>query len=210
MLKKQVQQKVVTLIEKQKTLQSTDIHSIELYKEEKDYVERNQILPDTLKGQIKLVEISSDSRFIEAYIEKCDKESEQLISIEGSAFLNQPIEFLKKHKNMFIYLESNWLEVIGVDAISLEEDDIFKTYDVMTGLKLPKKNEPVIKAYLNNRLKGNEPKYDLMFSHDEGIWNLNFTLNYTDGFNEAMSIGEAYRNIYHFLFNLVEEAEKNI
>ena len=141
------------------------------------------------------------------YIERCDKESEQLISEENSAFLEQPLEFLKKHKNEFIYIESHWFDFIGVDALSLEVDDVFGTYDVMLGLKLQKKFEKNLKEYLNTHLHSDDSKFDLMFNGDEGLWSLNFGLNYVDGFQEEKSIGEAYQLIYRFLFKLVEAME---
>ncbi|PLR78710.1 branched-chain amino acid aminotransferase [Bacillus sp. V3-13] len=148
-----------------------------------------------------------ESRFADAYIERCDKESEQVIAAETPAFLERPIAYLEKHKNEFIYLESDWFDKIGIDAVSLEVDDVFGTYDTMVGLKLKKAAEARIKAYLNQELNGEEPKYDLMFDHAEGLWNLNFTLNYVNDFNEELSIGEAYNLIYLFLFKLVEAAD---
>ena len=142
----------------------------------------------------------------EAYIERCDKETEEVLAKEDSQFLQQPITYFKQHKNEFLYLESNLFEQIRVDAVSFEVDDVFGTYDVMLGLKLQKKFEPKIKEYLQNNLQGDEAKFDLMFNQ-EGLWDLNFTLNYAEGFNEEMPIAEAYSLIYHFLFKLSEEVQ---
>lgn len=145
--------------------------------------------------------------FSNAYIERCDKESEQLISEENSDFLKEPILFFNKHKNEFIYIESEWFEHLGVDALSLELDDVFGTYDVMLGLKLQKKYESFLRDQLNSRLSGGEPKFDLMFNRDDGLWDLNFTLNYVDGFSEEMTIGEACECIHGFLFKVVDLAK---
>jgi hypothetical protein len=175
---------------------------IGIYKEEKEYAEKNQLAVDNL-----LVEKDANTRFTDAYIERCDKESENMIRNENSSFLSEPLVYLKKHKNEFIYLESNWFELIGIEAVSLEADDVFGTYDVMLGLKLQKKFEKILKEHLNSHLHGDEAKFDLMFSHDDGLWNLNFALNYVEGFTEEMTIGEAFLLIYRFLFKLVEAAE---
>jgi hypothetical protein len=176
----------------------------ELFKEEKEYAEKYLLLPDS----VSIREKDPDSRFLEAYMERSDKESEEVIQVEDESFLKQPISTLKKQMNEFIYLESNWFELIGVDAVSLEVDDVFGTYDVMLGLKLQKKMESLIKAELNDSLK-DEAKFDLMFSGDDGLWNLNFDLNSVEGFKEDMTIGEAFQLIYQFLFSLVAAVEEN-
>ena len=173
-----------------------------LFREELEYVEQNQ-----LAGESHFVEKDANTRFADAYIERCDKETENMLKNESSSFLTQPLDYLKMHKNEFIYLESNWFDLIGVEAVSLEADDVFGTYDVMLGLKLQKKFEKALKENLNNQLHGDEAKFDLMFSLEDGLWNLNFALNYVEGFNEEISIGEAFQLIYRFLFQLVEAVE---
>jgi hypothetical protein len=145
-----------------------------------------------------------NSSFTDAYIERCSKDTETMISNESSIFLNQPITYLKEHKNEFIYVESTLFEQIGVEGVSLEVDDVFGTYDVMLGLKLQKKFEKMLKEQLNNSLNGEEAKFDLMFSHDDGLWDLNFALNYVDGYKEDLSLNEAIQLIHQFLSQLVE------
>ncbi|MDQ1145791.1 hypothetical protein QE429_002618 [Bacillus sp. SORGH_AS 510] len=142
--------------------------------------------------------------FSDAYIERCDKETENMIKIETEAFLSQALTYLKKNKKEFIYLESKWFDEIGVEAISLEVDDVFATYDVMLGLKLQKKFDKSIRSYLDTNLQGKDAKFDLMFSQEDGLWNLNFTLNYVEGFKEEMPLSEAFKLIYQFLFKLVD------
>lgn len=154
-----------------------------------------------------LKEKDANMLFSHAYIERSSKDTETMIAEESSSFLNEPIDYLKKHKNEFIYMELSSFEQIKVEAVSLEVDDVFGTYDVMLGLKLQKKYERYIKNFLNTNLTGDEAKFDLMFSHDDGLWNLNFTLNYVEGFHEELTIGEAFQLIYSFLSKLVEKAE---
>lgn len=145
--------------------------------------------------------------FSNAYIERCDKETEEVLGKEAT-ILGQSIEYLKTHKNEFIYLESTGFETIGVDAVSLEADDVFGTYDVMLGLKLQKKYESRIKEYLDNILSGDEAKFDLMFNQGDGLWDLNYSLNYMEGFKEEMLIGDAYQLIYASLVKLVETVKE--
>ncbi|MEH7098191.1 branched-chain amino acid aminotransferase [Neobacillus vireti] len=174
-----------------------------LFKEEIEYAKQHQ-----LASEGGWVEKDDNTRFADAYIERCDKESENMLKNESSVFLSEPVSYLKKHKNEFIYLESKWFDLVNVEAISLEVDDVFGTYDVMLGLKLQKKYDKQLREYLNANLNGEEAKFDLMFTLDDGLWNLNFVLNYVEGFREDLSMGEAFQLIYHFLFKLVEAVEK--
>ncbi|MCM3728214.1 branched-chain amino acid aminotransferase [Neobacillus cucumis] len=185
----------------EKESQST-AEGVVLFREEIEFAEQNQ-----LAGESHLVEKDANTRFDDAYIERCDKETENMLKNETSAFLSEPLDYLKKHKNEFIYFESRWFDFVNVDAISLEVDDVFGTYDVMLGLKFQKKYEKQLKEYLNTHLSGEEAKFDLMFSNDDGLWNLNFALNYVEGFREDMTMGESFQLIYHFLFKLVEASE---
>src|SRR4051812_5956722 len=168
--------------------------SITIFKEEKDYLEKNQLIEN-----LQFLEEDASVRFADAYIERCDKESENMLKNESSSFLKEKLDYLKKHKNEFIYVESNWFELIGVEAVSLEVDDVFGTYDVMLGLKLQKKFEKTLKETLKSQLVGDEAKFGLIFSLEDGLWNLNFDLNYVEGFNEEITIGEAFQLIYRFL-----------
>ncbi|MEH7081832.1 branched-chain amino acid aminotransferase [Neobacillus drentensis] len=196
MIKDHIQQ----YIDEKQSNQKTGV--ITLFKEEKEYAEKNQ-----LAGDLQFSEQDASIRFADAYIERCDKETENMLKNESSAFLNEPLDYLKKHKNEFIYVESNWFDLISVEAVSLEADDVFGTYDVMLGLKLQKKFEKTLKENLNSLLNGDEAKFDLMFSQDDGLWNLNFALNYVEEFREELTIGEAFQLIYRFLFQLVEAVE---
>ncbi|RFB12701.1 branched-chain amino acid aminotransferase [Bacillus sp. HNG] len=185
-------------------LTSKEPSSIPLYQEEKEYIEKYKLISD----DVTLIEKDPTTRFHEAYIERCDKETEETLSKESFVFLEHPIDYLQKHKNEFLYLESNWLELIGVDAIAFEVNDVFGTYDVMVGLKLQKKFEATLKENLRKDLLGDEAKFELMFNQNDGLWDLNFALDYVNGFKEEMSLEEAYRLIYRFLFKLVERTEE--
>jgi hypothetical protein len=196
MLKDQIKQ----YIKEQQNNPNTN--RITIFKEEKEYAEKNQ-LADDLQFSLE----DPNIRFADAYIERCDKETENMIKNESSSFLGEKLNYLKKKKNEFIYLESNWFDLIGVEAVSVEADDVFGTYDVMLGLKLQKKFEKTLKEKLNSQLHGDEAKFDLMFSLEDGLWNLNFPLNYVEGFHEEITIGEAFQLIYRFLFQLVEAVE---
>lgn len=197
MLKKQMESYISKSVTEKK---------VELFKEEKDYVEKHKLIAD----DIVIVEKENASRFTDAYMERSNKESEELIFEENSAFLAQPIEYLKKNKDEFLYFESQWFELIGVEALSLEVDDVFGTYNAMFGLKFQKKMGEVLKTYLTKELKGGIGSFSLMFNQGDGLWDVNFALDNLKGFREDMSLQEAFNLIYHFLFILVQTIEENM
>ncbi|MGA9226703.1 MAG: branched-chain amino acid aminotransferase [Mesobacillus sp.] len=179
---------------------------IELHSEEKEFADRKGLLEG---AEDPITELPQEERFKGAYIERGNKETEEFLGKESADFLMQPISYFQKHKNEFMYVESEWWEIVGVDAVSFEADDVFGTYDVMLGLKLQKKYDSGIKSYLKENLLGDGEGFDLMFDSNEGIWSLNFALNGVKGYAEDLTISEAYLLIYGFLFRLAEWVEGN-
>jgi hypothetical protein len=181
---------------------------IELYAEEKEYAITHQLIPEDTKHL--LIEKDPSTRFADAYIERADKESENLIAEESGEFLKTPLDFLKKNSNEFLYLESNWFTMLRTESVSLELDDVFKTYDVMLELKLQKKMRPAIEAYLTNQLERGSESFDLLFNQGDGLWDLNFSLNDVKTYKEDLTIGEAFYLIYQFMFTLIEQVEEGM
>ncbi|WP_318616361.1 branched-chain amino acid aminotransferase [Sporosarcina sp. YIM B06819] len=190
MLKKQMEQYIS---------ENVRANKIELFDFEKDYVEKHQLLP---KGVT-----AAEKTFYANVLERCDKETEELMGTEARGFLTEAVSYLKKHHNQFVYTESNIFEVIRVDAVALEFDEVFETYTALFGLKLQKKFGADIKAYLDNHLQGDGAKYSVMFSGEDGLWDVNFALDYMEGFSEAQSFEEIYMTIYRFVFNMLEAIE---
>lgn len=179
-------------------------NTIELYTEEKAYATKHQLLAD----DITIIEKENTSRFTDAYIEISHKETEELLKEETAEFLSQPLGYLKTNKNEFLYLESSSFDLIGVEALSLEIDDVFGTYNAMLGLKFQKKMGDALKMYLQKELNGDIGTFSLMFNQGDGLWDVNFALNAVDGFKEDMTLDEAFNLIYHFLFKLNEIIEE--
>ncbi|WP_226666467.1 branched-chain amino acid aminotransferase [Metabacillus litoralis] len=176
-----------------------------LFQVEIDYLQKHELLS---ADEANLKVTNSLSRFREAYIERSNKETDESLGVEESSFLNESISYLRHHKAEFIYIESKWFEMIGVDSLSLEVDDVFGTYDVMLGLKLKKKAENNIKEYLNQHHSEKEYKFNLMFNQQDGLWDLNFPLDLVENVTESSSIGDVLATIYQFLFKLVEFVEE--
>lgn len=179
----------------------------EIFGEEKEYIEKNGLLPNN-KLISDLMVNEPSARFSDVYIERSLKETDELISTEKESFLDKSVNILKENMAEFLYIESKWFDVIGIDAISLEVDDVFGSYEAMFGLKLKKNEETKIREYVKEKGLGEIPKYNLMFNQQDGLWDMNLTLNDIKGFDENMSIGEVLRFIYKYLFQLVEKIEK--
>jgi len=144
----------------------------------------------------------------EVYIERCDKDTEEVISQEQASFLNTPLAHLKTHMNEFIYIETSSFEPIKTDSFSLEVDDVFKTYMVLLGFKVQKKHASIIKAYFEENLHGDNIYSSMMFSGEDGLWDLNIPIDNMKDFHEDMNIQEAVNIIYSFLENLVSTIEQ--
>ncbi len=175
-------------------------NKIEFFDIDKEYVEKHQLISSDVTVTKKAFQFD--------VIERCVKETENLIREEDQNFLNDSISYLKNHMNEFVYVESNAFEVIRVDAVVLELDDVFETYTALFGLKLQKKFGNDMKAYLDTHLLGDGAKYSVMFSNEDGLWDINFALNYVDGFSEDLSFVEVYQLMYDFIFKMVEAVDE--
>ncbi|RUL49872.1 hypothetical protein [Lysinibacillus antri] len=146
----------------------------------------------------------------DAYIERCDKETEDTIAQEQSSFLATPITYFKQHLNEFLYIESPTFEAVKIDAISLEVDDVFRTYMVLLGLKVQKKHTSTIKTFLEEHLHTTETKnYSAMFSGEDGLWELNIPIDFIEGFSESMTVHEALTLALQFIQKLIQTTEQN-
>lgn len=174
---------------------------VKLFPEEKTYVESEQ-----LATNVEITKIEAN-RFADVYIERLWKETEELIKEEDIDFLNERLSYLRKHIAQFIYIETEELGMLGIDGISLEVEDVFQVYSVLFGLKVKKNKEKAILHYFNDHLTGEIPKYSMMFNQADGLWDINFTFDYVEGFQEKMSLREAFERIYRFLFQLVVHLE---
>ncbi|WP_438312051.1 branched-chain amino acid aminotransferase [Sporosarcina sp. FA9] len=174
-------------------------HTIELPEVAKLYAEKHHLLPDDIAVEV------NDIRY--EVIELCNKETEEVIRTETAEFLNESMTYLKKNRDEFIFLESNSFELARIDAVALELDDVFETYTALFGLKVQKKFGPDFKQYLDEHLHGDGVKYSVSFSDADGLWDVNFALDYLEGFDEDLSLNKIVELIYSFVYNMIEALE---
>ncbi len=177
---------------------------IKLYQEEKAYAIKHNLLPDSTEVVVE----DTTSRFDTAYLERCEKETIALIIVETPMFLKEKIDHLKTHSREFLYVESPFFNRLGVDALSMEVDDVFGTYTALFGLKMKKKYEDALKDYLNEHLTDERGKFSVAFSGEDGLWNMNLAVNYIEGFHEDMTLLDAYELVYSFIFQMVATIEE--
>lgn len=196
-----LQSNIQTYIEKEMNVQG---QSLSLYQEEKEYALQKKLVPQNL-----MIEEKEESlRFKDSYIERVNKETDELIAEESPlSFLDTPISYLKEHRIEFLYVESKWFEFIKLDGCSFEVDDVFGTYKVLTGLHMQKKFGSLLKQFFAKELNESPTSVQLLFNDKDGLWDVNIELDAIKEFNEKMSIGEVLVLTYRFFFHLVEYVE---
>lgn len=177
---------------------------IKLYENEKKYAIKHQLLPENVKITLE----DPALRFQDAYLERCEKGTIQLIIVEAPVFFNENIEHLKTHQREFLYVEASALTRLGVDALSMEFDDVSSTYTARFGLKTLKNDKSTLENALNDYLKDEQPKHPIAFSENGGLWNISLPINGIDGFYTEMTLLEAYELVYSFIFTILETVEE--
>lgn len=175
-------------------LASTD-GGVSLFPIEKDYAERH--------GLISTQHIAEKEWSFQT-VERCLKETEEMIQAESESFLDKPISILHNLIEEFLYIDSDDFQTVKVDGMALEVDDVFKVYTALFGLQLQKKWQDKIQSYIESKLS--EGPSSVLFDTD-GTFSVNISLNGLDGFDEKLAIREVVALIYNFLFELLETLE---
>lgn len=140
-------------------------------------------------------------------IERCNKETEELVAEETTLFLTKPVQYLKEHANEFMYVTSERFDVIRVDSFALEFDGAFGVYSALFGLRLQKKYSEFLHSYFKAHLQNEKMTYSAAFSGEDGLWEVNLALDALDGFSEQQSLDEVLAQLYSLVFGLLEELE---
>lgn len=170
---------------------------------EKQYAIEHQLLEE---ADIHVTEDAS--RFVDLYAETVNKETDDVITENNRTIMEKEISYFKEHLAEYIYIESNAFDIVRIDALSIEVDSVFRTYEVMFGLRYPKKEEEAIRSFFNENLSGENHKYTIMFNSDDGLWDINLNMEHLKGFSENNKLSQILTLIYTFLFQLAAEKEK--
>ena len=145
--------------------------------------------------------------FTVSALERCNKETEETVAVETAEFLQQKISYFKVHQEEFLYAESSDFANAKMDAVVLEFDDMFKVYTALFGLRLQKKVDQQLKAYLRDNLKGMLGSSSAMFEGNEGIWEVNIALDAIEGFTGEETIEQAYELLINFVKTMLGALE---
>jgi hypothetical protein len=171
--------------------------TVSLFPIEKDYAAKIGLITE----QTEL----NDKEWSFTVIERCLKETEDVIKEENESFMNKPASYFSKNADEFLYIESEAFETVGVEAIAFEMDDVFETHTVLFGLKVQKKWGSFLKDYLDANVGTNT--FSAMFSDKDGLWDVNIPLDQLDGFQKEMTLTESIDLAYRFIFKLLEAIE---
>ncbi|MEG0259421.1 MAG: branched-chain amino acid aminotransferase [Lysinibacillus sp.] len=188
------------MLKKQIELLISEQASLKLLNVEQAYVQKHALLPDGAKVEEATLQFD--------VIERCNKETEELVAEEAAPFLANPTQFLKQHPEEFLYAVSDRLDVIRIEEIVLEYDEAFGVYSALFGLRLQKKQGEFLHTYLTTNLQHEKIKYSAAFSGADGLWEVNMVLDAMDGFSEQQSFDEVLSSLYHFIFALLEKLEE--
>lgn len=169
---------------------------------EKTYAQKHELLDED--ATVETISLPFD------VIERCNKETEELLAEETASFLTKPVHYLKEHANEFMYVTSERLDVIRVDSFALEFDGAFGVYSALFGLRLQKKYSAFLHSYFKAHLQHEQITYSAVFSGEDGLWEVNLALDALDVFSEQQSFDEVLAQLYCLVFGLVEELEANV
>lgn len=150
--------------------------------------------------------LSLSERLQPLYLERADKESDEVIAEESNEFLQQPISYFRSHMNEYLYIESDSLRIVGTDSLTFEVNDVFGSYEMMFGLSVQKKYEQVLREFLEKNLH-QDHRFVLLFNSADGLWDVNIPLSGMQGFSEENLIAEVLADAYLFLFKLAAAIE---
>lgn len=164
---------------------------------EKQYAEKHELTTEASEKELTIT-----------VLERCNKETEELIAEEGTEFLATKISYIKENQAEFVYAEIAELDHIRTDAFALEFDEAFEVYTAMFAVALQRKYRADIQAHLLATLDLEQAKSSVAFEGVEGVWEMNIALDSMTGFRDDMTFGEVYDLLYTFVFTLLERIEQ--
>ncbi|MDW0110224.1 hypothetical protein [Sporosarcina aquimarina] len=171
---------------------------IALNDKQKDFLERKGLL-------------SSDMNVLPAPAFKpsysfSNKETDELLETPANTG-DHAVSYVKAHPNNYMFAEEPAFATIGIDGVVIEMDDVFGTITALFGLQVQKKHGEWLKKYIDAKLGTAAGTRSLMFSADDGLWDVNIAMDYVDGFAETKSFDETLELVYEFVFNMLVELE---
>lgn len=134
------------------------------------------------------------------------KENDELVKPLHETDLVQPISELKKSIDTYLYIAKPGYDKFKVEGFVLELDDIFRFYNALIGLYIPKSKMPVVQEVIMSHWANPDFKFAFSYEANEGLAELNLPLDYMKNFQLNGSIGETIA----FVEELLEEVSTKI
>lgn len=138
-------------------------------------------------------------------LDRCNKETEEIIASADEKFLTQPLNYVAQHQIEYIYAEAKEFTDRKMDAVVIEFDDMFKVHSALFGLALQKKFSNPIKTYLRTNLTPMLGSSSAMFNGQEGIWEINIAFDAMKNYTGNETFAEAYTKLLQFVDHMLKE-----
>lgn len=119
-----------------------------------------------------------------------NKETDEVVAQGNEATLSEPLSMVKTQIENYLYVSKPHYADWKVEGFVLELDDIFRFYNLLVGIYIPKSKLPLVDEVLQSMWVNPDFKYALTYEANEGLAELNIPLNYVENFNEDATIGE--------------------
>lgn len=139
-------------------------------------------------------------------LERLNKETEELIAVADADFLQQPLSYFSQNQSEYVYVESPAFEALKMDAVVLEFDEAFEVPMALFGLRYKKSVSQKLKEFLKSNLAQGLVS-GAMFAGDEGIWEINISINAMNDYEENQTIEQTLQKLEAFVAQLVQAIE---
>lgn len=133
------------------------------------------------------------------------KENDEYIRSLSESDLAGPISFVKDQIENYIYVAKPTYDELKIEGFVVELDDIFRFYNLLVGIYVPKAKMKAIEEVLLSKWTNPEFKFAFTFDANEGVAELNLPLDYVEGFRDDFTVAETI----DFVEELLTTIQKN-
>ncbi|WP_342525660.1 hypothetical protein MKY84_08975 [Chryseomicrobium sp. FSL W7-1435] len=136
------------------------------------------------------------------------KENDEWLRALTEEDLKQPIALVKTQIENYIYSAKPEYSTFKVEGFVIELDDIFRFYNLLVGIYVPKAKMKDIDEALKEKWENPEFNYALTFDANEGVAELNLPLDYVEGFSTEFTVQQTIEFIEQLLSTIVLKITK--
>ncbi len=122
------------------------------------------------------------------HFEVYSKETDELLHSFTQQDLSKAMSYFNDHLDHYLYVSKPEYQDFRIEGFVLETDDIFRFYNVLIGIYIPKSKMEVVKNEIDSIWNNPDFRYAFTYDANEGVAELNLPLNYLQGFDPTSSI----------------------